>query len=152
MRSRLEEEEVLRTAPSLETRVFVFRSKKRRKRMNKRYLENMIGFIVRLDPPPIHREDNGKELHARDDDWRVTSTESDRMMLEHISGFYRYPLFYDRVIEFQNADLHYLPSIKQGCLILKVQVVVIGDGLVREEALILRERHRFAFFTAQSHL
>jgi len=57
------------------------------------------------------------------------------MTLAHISGFYRYPMFYDRAIEFLNADLHYRPSTKQGILRLKVQVVVTGDGLVTEEPI-----------------
>lgn len=95
----------------------------------------MRGYIVRADPQPLHREENGKELRGRYDDWIVGDCERDCMMLNHISGFYRYTLFYDRITEYQSADLTYLPSIKQGRLKLKVQVIVIGDGLVTDEPI-----------------
>lgn len=99
------------------------------------------GSIVRLDPPVLHFDENGNSLPLRDDDWQMGSPDVrlDQVELRHIgSGEYRYLLFLDRIIKFQDADLHYPLAPKQGFLILNVQVVVMGDGLVQEK--ILHER------------
>ncbi len=64
------------------------------------------------------------------------SAYTERVELSHIgSGGYRYELFWDRIVKFQDADLHYPHAPKQGMLVLNVQVIVIGDGKVEERQL-----------------
>jgi hypothetical protein len=107
--------------------------------MNRRKIQKMPpASIVRLDPPVLHFDENENRLPMRDHDWQMGSTDVklDQVELRHIgSGEYRYLLFLDRIIKFQEADLHYPLAPKQGLLILNVQVVVIGDGLVQERIL-----------------
>jgi hypothetical protein len=107
--------------------------------MNRRQIQKMPpGSIVRLDPPMLHFDENQDRLPMRDDDWLMGSLDLkvDRVELTHIgSGGYRYSLFLDRIIRFQAADLHYPRAPRQGMFILNVQVVVIGDGLVREQPI-----------------
>lgn len=96
------------------------------------------GSIVRLDPPVLHFDDTGKPLPKRDDNWIMKSPSAyvDRVELAHIGGGgYRYELFLDRIIRFQEAELRHRLAPKQGMLILNVQVVVIGDGLVEERII-----------------
>ena len=88
------------------------------------------GSIVRLAPPVLHFDNDGNKLLKRD------------VELMHIGGGgYRHELFFDRIIRFQEADLHYRLTPKQGMLILNTQVVVIGDGLVKEQILVMLDRH-----------
>lgn len=100
------------------------------------------GSIVRLEPPVLHFDENGNRLPMRDDDWQMAflDVKLDQVELTHIrSDGYRYSLFLDRIIKFQDADLRYPLAQKQGVLILNVQVVVIGDGLVKEQVLRARK-------------
>ena len=113
--------------------------------MNKNQIRKMPdGSIVRLAPPVLHFDNDGNKLLKRDDDWIMKSPRAqvDRVELMHIGGGgYRHELFFDRIIRFQEADLHYRLAPKQGMLILNTQVVVIGDGLVKEQILVMLDRH-----------
>jgi hypothetical protein len=107
--------------------------------MNRGKIQKMPrGSILRLDPPVLHFDESGNRLLMRDDDWQLASpnVKLDQVELKHIgNGEYRYLLFLDRIIKFQDADLHYPLALRQGFFILNVQVIVIGDGLVQEKAI-----------------
>jgi len=101
--------------------------------MNSRKLGDMMYGFVELDPSPRY---DGRTV--RHNVWRVAGYDSvsghQRILLDHIGGGIRYPLFFDRVKKYDAASLGY-PSFKQGRLVLTVQID-FTDGKPARESVI----------------
>ena len=102
--------------------------------MNKQYIKDMVPAFVELDPSQRYQ---GSEK-SLENVWRVAGYDSvsgqDRMLLDHIGGGLRCPLFCDRVKEYQARDLGYR-TFKQGRLLLKVQIDFEDDQPIRETTI-----------------
>ena len=100
--------------------------------MNRKRIRNMLHAYVELDPVPRY---NGTSVLKNV--WRVTGYDSvsgqERMVLDHISGGFRCPLFSDRVRRYDAADLGYR-GFRQGRLVLTVQID-FSDGMPMRETV-----------------